>query len=552
MTKTGRNDPCPCGSGKKYKKCCLEQDEEARRVADDGEAGGADETSGLTERLDWPAFDFGIDPYDPFIDDLLFGPPADENDPEGEDDDEIDDEEEDERVGACLAPAAYRFVRGETRARLLEELERRVVAAGLTEDPIARRAIDGVADESASPMALSFVRELFAGGVEDVQERRCRVDDEEETGLDEALVEEALAGATAADLERTAAFALRLGPMREGAVPYVEECLISAPMGERAIPLLGFLSGFPSVRSLSLALFALATDPTGSVRDAVFDVFSTAPRAAWPMLLYFCHVRWRPADERLAAYEVLVRAGEPEVVFCLTDEFDVEAVWNEPMPDAGLEPVADLLARLGDRRAIGRLLRLGQMKHLRKGARRILERAFERAGWAEEFRAAQDRLARRERVLVEHWDEEDAGEDGDAEVYVEHLDWLRPADVPVPGPEETKLGKEFATWLAERIGEDAELEEDELERHQEEWMMTRAADGRIPMAVIQAERDRDPPHPGFARDRREWLLSDLYREARQALEEADVPGARRRLETLLEIEPEHPFGRRLARRLPSD
>jgi uncharacterized protein len=22
-TKTGRNDPCPCGSGRKYKKCCL-------------------------------------------------------------------------------------------------------------------------------------------------------------------------------------------------------------------------------------------------------------------------------------------------------------------------------------------------------------------------------------------------------------------------------------------------------------------------------------------------------------------------------------------------
>lgn len=23
---TGRNDPCPCGSGKKYKKCCYEKD----------------------------------------------------------------------------------------------------------------------------------------------------------------------------------------------------------------------------------------------------------------------------------------------------------------------------------------------------------------------------------------------------------------------------------------------------------------------------------------------------------------------------------------------
>lgn len=25
MTKVGRNDPCPCGSGKKYKKCCEEK-----------------------------------------------------------------------------------------------------------------------------------------------------------------------------------------------------------------------------------------------------------------------------------------------------------------------------------------------------------------------------------------------------------------------------------------------------------------------------------------------------------------------------------------------
>ena len=29
MQKTGRNDPCPCGSGKKYKHCCLEKDRAA-------------------------------------------------------------------------------------------------------------------------------------------------------------------------------------------------------------------------------------------------------------------------------------------------------------------------------------------------------------------------------------------------------------------------------------------------------------------------------------------------------------------------------------------
>ena len=33
MAKIGRNDLCPCGSGKKYKKCCLASDEVAARAA---------------------------------------------------------------------------------------------------------------------------------------------------------------------------------------------------------------------------------------------------------------------------------------------------------------------------------------------------------------------------------------------------------------------------------------------------------------------------------------------------------------------------------------
>ncbi len=31
--KTGRNEPCPCGSGKKYKKCHMEADEKAQSAA---------------------------------------------------------------------------------------------------------------------------------------------------------------------------------------------------------------------------------------------------------------------------------------------------------------------------------------------------------------------------------------------------------------------------------------------------------------------------------------------------------------------------------------
>ena len=33
MAQIGRNDPCPCGSGKKYKKCCMASDEAADRAA---------------------------------------------------------------------------------------------------------------------------------------------------------------------------------------------------------------------------------------------------------------------------------------------------------------------------------------------------------------------------------------------------------------------------------------------------------------------------------------------------------------------------------------
>ena len=33
--KIGRNDPCPCGSGKKYKKCCLNKPSQAHKFKND-------------------------------------------------------------------------------------------------------------------------------------------------------------------------------------------------------------------------------------------------------------------------------------------------------------------------------------------------------------------------------------------------------------------------------------------------------------------------------------------------------------------------------------
>jgi tetratricopeptide (TPR) repeat protein len=51
MAKTGRNQPCPCGSGKKYKRCCLRKDE-AQQVE---ERRQAEERHGTTASLHSPA-----------------------------------------------------------------------------------------------------------------------------------------------------------------------------------------------------------------------------------------------------------------------------------------------------------------------------------------------------------------------------------------------------------------------------------------------------------------------------------------------------------------
>ena len=32
MSRTGRNDPCPCGSGKKFKHCCASKADQSSRV----------------------------------------------------------------------------------------------------------------------------------------------------------------------------------------------------------------------------------------------------------------------------------------------------------------------------------------------------------------------------------------------------------------------------------------------------------------------------------------------------------------------------------------
>jgi tetratricopeptide (TPR) repeat protein len=62
MAKPSRNGPCPCGSGNKYKKCCLANDEAAERRA-------ADEQRRLVETAVWE--DDGLDDLSNSVLDLI-------------------------------------------------------------------------------------------------------------------------------------------------------------------------------------------------------------------------------------------------------------------------------------------------------------------------------------------------------------------------------------------------------------------------------------------------------------------------------------------------
>jgi hypothetical protein len=50
VTTLGRNDPCRCGSGRKYKQCCLANDEEAARKARTEAGEAAPASTGETAR----------------------------------------------------------------------------------------------------------------------------------------------------------------------------------------------------------------------------------------------------------------------------------------------------------------------------------------------------------------------------------------------------------------------------------------------------------------------------------------------------------------------
>ncbi len=70
MAKIGRNDPCPCGTGQKYKRCCLPRDE-AAAAAERAAAALARETERFASDAATGAEDDGLDAASNDVIDLI-------------------------------------------------------------------------------------------------------------------------------------------------------------------------------------------------------------------------------------------------------------------------------------------------------------------------------------------------------------------------------------------------------------------------------------------------------------------------------------------------
>lgn len=80
MAKIGRNDPCRCGSGKKYKLCCLHEDEATARAHAEAEQAGASEerAKNLLEALEAKLADEALDEAANAVVDLIHAGKLDE------------------------------------------------------------------------------------------------------------------------------------------------------------------------------------------------------------------------------------------------------------------------------------------------------------------------------------------------------------------------------------------------------------------------------------------------------------------------------------------
>lgn len=577
--KPGKNAPCPCGSGEKYKRCCLPKEAAVPSSSspdgdDDAVAWGrfADalrDSVDLPEALDWTYFDFGVDLFDPVVSDLTDLAAASKgNIPEAS-------------LLFRESQGIIRHVNADVRARLCEELETR--SETLKEERIstlARAAIIALEDMKIDAPLIGMIQPLYhryiIGRVLALQ----MLYDQEARDRNPALLALSEKVADTLELADILTLAERLRPLGPGALPYLEFALHPAAWNEALAPLIGILADHPGLRAARLLETLLQGSMSPGFDRLIFEALARMPEQAWPLLLYRVRDPEEEAWNRLASYDLLIRARQGEVFRPLMREFAEGVVWMEPVSDVDLPELARKLAALGDRRAVGTVIKMIHRKEIRRPAGiEALREGWQANGWWKEVDEALAGLRRGTLILVKKGEEMNdlvrkqfsegtfsAIEGAQFHLNIlqeewnhafhEDLDWLRPVDLHEPGPQEIALMRAYVSFAQARLASDGKAQgskrsgekaPESLNRLQHEWMRTprKELGGRIPLAIIFEERRARTSHPArdaaYVRDQ----ISEMYGWARAAWEDGETDVALRELETILAIDPSNPFARRL-------
>jgi len=332
-------------------------------------------------------------------------------------------------------------------------------------------------------------------------------------------------------------------------------------------------AGDPEIAGAAIGRLARLASPVAAralayaVAEPVLDETleeqaSEALRAGWPAgrayILYNLRLHAHE-DIPFRWLELLVAANELRAVDRILEEVLKHA--RDPAFRTDLLASLDLLGRSADPGREGKVLRILTGPHAPADARRLL------ADWVQDSTAAAFLREALESGNPPPHDFVHLGEDFSSfaaaspgmsldrvharwnQAYHESLGWQQRSKLPRSALE-VRSEESIQAAIIDRLPgprpDEATLRE-LVESLRETWLGT-PRDGMIPLVAIYRERPRENP---WLEDVYTREINGLYIEAAGRYDDGDGEGARRRLDRLLEIEPEYPLATALDRVMQS-
>jgi len=530
-------------------------------------------------------YDFCIDPYDPVVEDIT--------DMVHE---HLDEDPEklynDGRYFSILTRGIKRHATLKVRYEIFSALGAAYKKAGGRDRARIRTARMALEDDGIHAGLIGIVFELYNRNVFEKTSERLRLEGEEDPELQQ-LVEQIRTEPSGEIISKIESY----GEKAIGEIGYA----IFDEEGEvdELWNLLEAAVRIPCHRTAKLLLDVLLDF---GINDEELKRLKTYLLGMFPLLSIHIYNMLDKKDteffDRWMIYEFLISIPEPRVFYYLRRELINNKYWNDNPhaedDEAALEfygEIADWLISLADRRAVPvfiRLLHKGKDMGFQQEVLNAVSEKLRGSLWYEEIQSGLRLLDEGENIFIsgEQNPNEMLGQKiGEYaifheaiqgmptlpdlqkkldietrkwnEAYHETLDGLRPVDIPRPQIQAVLLQdmyKDFEKKIEDKQNQNMEKTMEDFKVFQNEWMVTPVDDnsGKIPLVMVLQEEEKAADTFALREHfnvYRKSKIDDLYIEASDLYKEGEKKAAAKRISALLQLEPDHPFGLRLAKKI---